>query len=55
MSEEDFVFAWMLAARVGSTDHWTAAATYHQIVNAKETYKQIKQECKDETDSRTED
>ena len=56
MSEEDFVFAWFLAARAGdSTTAWTEAKQRSLLIQAKQTYKLTKQECKDETDSRTED
>lgn len=56
MSEEDFVFAWALACRAGSeVGSWTESRERTAITQAKRMYKLIKQECKDETDSRTED
>lgn len=54
MTEEDFIFAWVLVARAGSSVVWTQAKTHHVIENAKRAYKQIK-ESANEIDSRTED
>jgi len=52
MTEEDFVFAWVLATRAGGEEVW--GGTPFRIAEAKEVYKQIKESC-NETDSRTED
>jgi hypothetical protein len=40
MSETDFIFAWLLAARAATTGAWTDTAAH--IAKAKEIYKQIK-------------
>lgn len=52
MSEEDFVFAWLLATRAGDDGAW--GGTPFRILEAKEIYQQIKESC-NETDRRTED
>lgn len=53
MSETDFVFAWLLAAKAGSgiAVAWQASTVEAQLREAKEIYKQIK-ESNDEADSR---
>lgn len=53
MSESDFVFAWLLAAKAGSgiAVLWHDDLIKLQLREAKEIYKQIK-ESNDETDSR---
>lgn len=53
MTEKDFVFAWLLATRVGSGEVWQG--TPFRIQEAKEIYQLIQQECNDEADSRTTD
>ena len=56
MSEEDFVFAWLLAAKSGAglAVSWQQSTKDAQIKEARSIYKQIKESC-NETDSRTED
>lgn len=55
MSETDFVFAWLLAAKAGSgiAVAWKPSTIELQLREAKEIYNRIKQtESNDETDSR---
>lgn len=52
MSEEDFVFAWLIALRAGGDGPW--GGTPFHIIEAKEIYQQIKESC-NEANSRTED
>ena len=55
MSEEDFVFAWVLAHRAACPETIFSNLCNRQVITqAKEIYKQIKESC-NETDSRTED
>ena len=56
MTEEDFVFAWLLAARAGSdTTAWSESRERSLLMQARRMYKLTKWEFKDETNSRTED
>ena len=41
MSEQDFIMAWVLAARVGRTDVWAPAKLHGLIESARHTYKQL--------------
>lgn len=57
MTEKDFVFAWLLAAKSGSgiAVAWKDSTIAAQLQEAQNIYKLIKQECNDEADSRTTD
>lgn len=56
MNEEDFVMAWLLAARAGSdTTAWTEARERGLLAQARRMYKLVQWEMSDEADSRTED
>ena len=57
MTEEDFVFAWLLAAKSGAglAVAWRQSTVDAQLQEARSIYKQIKQECNDETDCGTTD
>lgn len=54
MSETDFVFAWLLAAKAGSgiAVAWQASTVEAQLREAKEIYKQVTKESNNEADSR---
>lgn len=59
MSESDFVFAWLLAARAGSeAASWALSREHALVEQARRVYKLIQLEAKehsDETHSRTKD
>lgn len=56
MSEEDFVLAWILAARANGKVSWASGVQSARILakQAREVYRMLHGED-DETDSRTED
>ena len=56
MSEEDFVFAWLLVTRANSKVSWANSLETARVVTkqAKAIYKQVTEE-EDEANSRTED
>ena len=54
MTEEDFVFAWLIATRASGGGLFSRDTVQHHIETAKQTYNQIKESC-NEANSRTED
>ena len=52
MSEEDFVYAWLLAAKsgVGTAVAWQASTMEHQVREAKRVYQYVQQEKANDRD-----